>query len=81
MLNTIYMFTSYLNLLYIWMIWVGLMGGSSYVNVMYLILEGNSLKKSQKELALTLCTAGNDFGILFASLLSLVLANTAFSNN
>ena len=60
------------------MAWVGLMGGSSYVNVMYNILESPKLLKNEKELALTLTTVCNDIGILSASLLSLLLANTAF---
>jgi hypothetical protein len=54
------------------------MGGSSYVNVMYNILESEKLAKNEKELALTLTGVGNDIGILLASLLSLLLANTAF---
>ncbi len=60
------------------MSWVGLMGGSSYVNVMYNILESDKLAKNEKELALTITTVCNDIGILSASLLSLLLANTAF---
>ena len=63
------------------MTWVGLMGGSSYVNVMYSILESPKLAKNDKELALTLTTVCNDFGILSASLLSLLLANTAFKTD
>jgi hypothetical protein len=60
------------------MAWVGLMGGSSYVNVMYQILESPDLPKNEKELALTMTTVCNDIGILSASLLSLLLTNTAF---
>ncbi len=60
------------------MVWVGLMGGSSYVNVMYNILESEKLAKSEKELAMTMTGVCNDIGILSASLLSLLLANTAF---
>eukprot|EP00347_Sterkiella_histriomuscorum_P007689 403347950 len=86
---------SYLVLIFI-MIWVGLMGGASYVNVMYWILQSgntsndnttisemsdnenqgdtmNGLAENEKELALTICTAANDIGILSASLLSLAL--------
>lgn len=60
------------------MAWVGIMGGSTYVNVMYNILESPELPKNEKELALTLTGVCNDIGILLASLLSLLLANTAF---
>ncbi len=62
------------------MIWTGLMGGASYVNVMYQILQSLELKKNQKELALTITTIGNDIGILSASILALILNNTAFKS-
>lgn len=62
------------------MIWVGLMGGGSYVNVMYKMLESPELDRNEKELALTLTTVCDDMGILTASLLSLLLDNTAFKN-
>jgi hypothetical protein len=65
--------------MFVLMFWVGLMGGSSYVNVMYNILESEKLAKNEKELALTLTGVGNDIGILSASLLSLLLSNTAFN--
>ena len=60
------------------MIWVGLMAGCSYVNVMYQILESPKLAKSEKELALTITTVGNDVGILLASLTSFVLSKFVF---
>ena len=60
------------------MIWVGLMGGSSYVNVMYNILESPKLHKKEKELAMTLTTVSNDIGVLIASLLALLLDSTYF---
>lgn len=56
------------------------MGGGSYVNVMYSMLESPDLDKSEKELALTLTTVCDDIGILTASLVSLLLTNTAFKN-
>ena len=62
------------------MVWVGLMGGGSYVNVMYNMLESNKLVKREKELAVTLTTVFDDIGILSASLVSLLLSNTAFKN-
>ena len=60
------------------MVWVGMMAGCSYVNVMYNILESPELAKNEKELALTLTTVCNDIGILLASLVSLLFANTIF---
>ncbi len=62
------------------MVFVGLMGGASYVNVMYCILESPSLHRTEKELAMTLTTVCNDIGILSASLFSLLLDNTYFAN-
>jgi battenin len=78
LLNTIFLFLENFYVMFVLMFWVGLMGGSSYVNVMYNILESEKLAKNEKELALTLTGVGNDIGILLASLLSLLLANTAF---
>ena len=54
------------------------MGGSSYVNVMYQILESTELAYTEKELALTITTIFNDIGILTASITALVLTNTVF---
>lgn len=62
------------------MIWVGLMGGGSYVNVMYKMLENPQLDRNEKELAMTLTTVFDDIGILSASLISLLLDNTVFKN-
>jgi len=59
------------------MVFVGLMGGGSYVNVMYQILENPKLAKNERELAIIICGIFNDIGILSASLLSLLLSNTA----
>lgn len=78
--NTFFLFVQSYSVLFVIMILVGVMGGTSYVNVMYLILESDKLKKNQKELALTLSTAGNDFGILTASVLSLIIYNSVFAN-
>ena len=50
------------------MVWVGLMGGSSYVNCMYLILENKHLQKKHKEVTINIASLFNDIGILAASL-------------
>ena len=78
LMNTIFVFLPNFYVCFAFMVWVGLMGGGSYVNVMYQILESPDLAKNEKELALTMTTVCNDIGILTASLLSLLLANTAF---
>lgn len=78
LLNTTFLFLENFYVMFVLMVWVGLMGGSSYVNIMYNILESDKLAKNEKELALTITGVCNDVGILAASLLSLLLANTAF---
>lgn len=55
-------------------IWVGLMGGASYVNVLNAILDLETLDKTEKEMALSLTLLFNDMGILFASIASLIFA-------
>ena len=55
---------------------VGLMGGGSYVNVLHGILQLETLDKTEKEMAVSLSLLFNDTGILFASILSIVLSNT-----
>jgi battenin len=75
--NTIFLFLENFYVCFVLMIFVGLMAGCSYVNVMYQILESPSLAKNEKELALTITTVGNDLGILLASLVSLLLTTTS----
>lgn len=55
-------------------IWVGFMGGASYVNVLNAILDLKTLDKTEKEMALSLTLLFNDTGILCASIASLILA-------
>lgn len=59
-------------------IWVGLMGGASYVNVMHNILELETLKKTEKEAAIVLTLVFNDTGILCASIFTIVMDLTFF---
>ena len=75
--NTIFLFIENFYIMFLLMIWVGLMAGSSYVNVMYQILESTKLMQNEKELALTITTVGNDIGILLASIVSLILTSSA----
>lgn len=57
------------------MVFVGLMGGTSYVNCMYLILSNKVLKKSEKEIAVNITGVFNDVGIFGASVGALVVSN------
>lgn len=77
-LNTEYLVVDNLWALAPMFIWVGLMGGASYVNVMHNILELNTLKKTEKEAAIVLTLVFNDTGILFASIFTIVMDLTFF---
>ena len=77
LLNTILLFIENFYVMFVIMIWIGLMAGCSYVNVMYQILESTRLMQNEKELALTITTVGNDLGILLASVGSLILTSNA----
>lgn len=59
-------------------LWVGFMGGGSYVNVLHGLLEQEDLASYEKESAISLSLMFNDSGILLASIASLVLDNTFF---
>lgn len=57
---------------------VGMMGGTLYVNVLYNIVSSKTLDFNDKELAMIMCTIFDDLGILSASIFSLILDNTIF---
>lgn len=59
-------------------IWVGLMGGASYVNVMHNILELDILEKKEKEIAIVLSLMFNDTGVILSSIFTLVADQTFF---
>ena len=61
------------------MIFVGLMGGASFVNVIFLLKNTPRLLKTEKELAMNLIGMFDDMGILLASISALVLTLTAFA--
>lgn len=50
------------------MIYVGLLGGASYVNVYYLILNDRVMNKKDRELAVNMTAIGVTLGITLASL-------------
>ena len=55
------------------LVWVGLMGGGSYVNVLHGILELKTLKKSEKEMAMSL-------SLLFNGINHLAFIGAGFDN-
>ncbi|CAK83473.1 unnamed protein product (macronuclear) [Paramecium tetraurelia] len=57
------------------MLWVGLMGGASYVNVNYLIVSGTFLPKNCKELCMCINSMTNNTGIMFATLFAMAISN------
>jgi len=77
-LNTYYMWVESLYILCPIMIWVGLMGGAAYVNVMHSLLKLDTLRQSEKEGALVLSLIFNDSGVLLASIFTLIIDNTLF---
>merc|ERR1711957_124696 len=57
------------------MLFVGCMGGCSYSNCMYYILECETLDKAQKEVTINIGSMFYDSGILVATLISLLISN------
>ncbi len=57
-------------------VFVGFMGGGSYVYCYYKILESKNIKDEYKELTVNIATIFNDFGILLSSLFVLLVDNT-----
>lgn len=62
------------------MVWVGLMGGASYVNVIYQTLETDQVEKKDKEIALNILSIFNNFGILMTTLLFALFAETIYAD-
>ena len=74
-------FNMYVKSIYVYfahMVFVGLMGGASFVNVIYQLKNSPKLQKTEKELAMNLLSCFDDFGILSAAITALVLTLTAF---
>jgi hypothetical protein len=57
------------------MLWVGLMGGGSYVNINYLVVSGSFLPQNCKELCMNINSMVNNIGIMFATILAMVVSN------
>jgi hypothetical protein len=62
------------------MIWTGLLGGGAYVNALYMIRTSEILPRKYRELGGMVCTVFNDVGILTASITSLILEQTLYSD-
>ena len=58
------------------MVFVGFMGGGSYVLCYFYIYESPKITKDLKELCVNIASMFNDMGIFSASIVNLVLSNT-----
>jgi len=52
------------------------MGGASYVNIAYSVLNDHRIPKNAKELSLSICGISNDVGTLSAGITALIFSNT-----
>lgn len=59
--------------LFLHMVFTGLMGGASYVNVFYLVLHDDTVPKKDRELATNIAALSNTFGITSAAITILLL--------
>ena len=57
------------------MIFVGFMGGASYVNVAYIIVSSTVIPQPLKELSLNINSITNNLGILVAALTAIAVDN------
>jgi len=71
---------SSLPVLFIFMIWVGLMGGASYVNTLYQTLSSTDIGKGEKEVGINIISMCCDSGVMSSALVVLLLDNTLYKN-
>lgn len=57
------------------MVWVGLMGGGSYVNINYQIVSESVLPANGKELTMNINSMTNNMGIMVATLCAMGISN------
>lgn len=60
------------------MIWVGLMGGTVYANVVFMIIEDEKIAQGEKEVSMNLLNIANFMGIILGALISMILVNTIY---
>lgn len=61
-------------------VWVGLMGGATYVNVMYKLLQMESLGPEDKQGALVLSLMFQEVGKILSAIFTLYVSNTIFQS-
>lgn len=63
------------------MIYVGLLGGASYVNIFYLLLHDTKYSDKDRELCINITALFITFGIIGGTVLETILFNTALKND
>ena len=61
------------------MVFVGLLGGASYVNCFYWVLHDKKIQDYHRDLCMNLCSFCTNTGILMASLFDLFMDHTFLS--
>lgn len=61
---------------FVWMVWVGLMGGAGYVQTFALLREDASIPKDDRELAVNIVAIFISVGIVAASVFDIVMDHT-----
>ena len=69
-----FVFNEYI--LYLHLVFVGLMGGASYSNTFYFLLNDQKIPTDMKELSVNITTIFNDAGVFGASVHNLIIALT-----
>jgi len=64
--------------LWVFMVFVGFMGGASYVNVLYCMRQSEQLDIKEKELTMVMSTVFNDLGMFLASITALILTTNVY---
>ena len=62
------------------MVWVGLMGGCSYVNCLFAILDSTKLSKSQKEVAINVASFLNSISITMSAVFAIFISKFVILN-
>lgn len=65
----------------VWMVWVGCMGGASYVNCVYRLNHDADIPDDVREVSITIAFALTDVGIMSATALSIVWSATIFKDS
>lgn len=77
-LNTYYLWITTIYFMIPFFIWVGLMGGATYVNVMFKLLSMEELSNEDKQSALVISLMFQETGKILSSCFVLLMSNTIF---